>query len=110
MLLDVVGFGCCWMGNIERGKTSVFLGLSKRHGRKLIYLVGIEIENMTGFKDLVNNQLTDKNTLHSYLDLYQSLLEEKKGYRDAYFRSGNPGRRKHPIMERLFPRSDDLRT
>ena len=33
---------------------------------------------MTGFKDLVNNQLTDKNTLHSYLDLYQSLLEEKK--------------------------------
>lgn len=28
--------------------------------------------------DLVNNTKTDKNTLHSYLDLYQKLLESKK--------------------------------
>ena len=28
--------------------------------------------------ELVNNAKTDKNTVHSYLDLYQSLLEHKK--------------------------------
>jgi hypothetical protein len=28
---------------------------------------------------LVNNQLTDKNTRHSYLDLYETLLYSKKG-------------------------------
>jgi len=29
-------------------------------------------------KDLVNNSLTDKNTTHSYLDLYHKLLIDKK--------------------------------
>ena len=29
-------------------------------------------------KDLVNNSLTDKNTTHSYLDLYNELLIDKK--------------------------------
>jgi hypothetical protein len=29
-------------------------------------------------KDLVNNSKTDKDTTHSYLDLYQTLLEKKK--------------------------------
>ena len=28
--------------------------------------------------DLVNNDLTDKNTVHSYLDLYEDLLKHKK--------------------------------
>ena len=27
--------------------------------------------------DLVNNEKTDKNTVHSYLNLYQSLLQNK---------------------------------
>jgi SAM-dependent methyltransferase len=29
-------------------------------------------------KDIVDNELTDKNTLHSYLDTYQSLFEQKR--------------------------------
>ena len=29
-------------------------------------------------KEVVDNTLTDKNTLHSYLDLYQTLFENKK--------------------------------
>jgi hypothetical protein len=29
-------------------------------------------------EELVNNNRTDKNTTHSYLDLYNSLLESKK--------------------------------
>jgi hypothetical protein len=28
--------------------------------------------------EIVDNSLTDKNTLHSYLDLYYSLLHKKK--------------------------------
>ena len=33
---------------------------------------------MTDLEKLVNNSKTDKNTTHSYLPLYQKLLENKK--------------------------------
>lgn len=33
---------------------------------------------MTHLKQLVDNNTTDKDTVHSYLDLYQTLLEKKK--------------------------------
>ena len=33
---------------------------------------------MTTLSELVNNSYTDKNTIHSYLNLYQKLLESKK--------------------------------
>ena len=33
---------------------------------------------MTTLSELVNNSYTDKNTTHSYLNLYQNLLQRKK--------------------------------
>lgn len=34
---------------------------------------------MATLLDLINNEKTDKNTLHSYIDLYEKLLSPKKG-------------------------------
>jgi hypothetical protein len=42
------------------------------------YIIEKEIKNEQILKELVNNVKTDKNTGHSYLDLYQQLLFSKK--------------------------------
>ena len=42
------------------------------------YIIEKEIKHEVRLKELVNNVKTDKNTTHSYLDLYQQLLFSKK--------------------------------
>ena len=40
--------------------------------------INLELENDKTLKELINDEETDKNTSHSYLDLYEKLLSSKK--------------------------------
>jgi len=55
--------------NINNGKTAAII---KKNN------INLKITNNKTLKDLIDNTNTDKNTTHSYLDLYQELLSSKK--------------------------------
>lgn len=51
------------------------------------YIIEKDRKSEPILKQLVNNVKTDKNTTHSYLDLYEKLLCNKKKYCEKYFRN-----------------------
>jgi hypothetical protein len=77
-----------WNFNIHRGSTFSYYLYVRNDALKNIFvdmnnirenvIVKDNIKNYTNLIDLVNNVHTDKNTTHSYLELYEKLLHSKK--------------------------------